>query len=259
MSPSLCERWPLRGALLPAGAPADPAESPLARLGLALSPPAPLCSLFPSRHPAGLIAGGQAANGVRPRLGGAPDALALGSPGGCLQGLCTSSPMSPHSQPSSCLGPEGHASSLEEPVCVLRHPAWIRAPDHPPPHVGFCAGPGFAARRLHSNRARRVSHMSPLPWLGPSGQSTMDWAAQATEMDSSQIRRLGGRGQGPARSGSGHGPLPGRRWPASRCVLECLGPGEGASVCLLSCGSSHKPLIRHKGPTLWPHLTLITS
>lgn len=87
----------------------------------------------------------------------------------------------------------------------------------------------------------------------------MDWAAQAIEMDSSQIRRLGGRGQGPARSGSGHGPLPGRRWPASRCVLECLGPGEGASVCLLSCGSSHKPLFRHKGPTLWPHLTLITS
>lgn len=144
MSPSLCERWPLRGALLPAGAPADPAESPLARLGLALSPPAPLYSPFPSRHPAGLIAGGQAANGVRPRLGGAPDASALGSPGGRLQGLCTSSPMSPHSQPSPCLGLEGHTSSLEEPVCVLGHPAWIRAPD-PPPHTWVSAR-GLALR-----------------------------------------------------------------------------------------------------------------
>lgn len=175
MSPSLCERWPLRGALLPAGAPADPAESPLARLGLALSPPAPLYSLFPFRHPAGLIAGGQAANGVRPRLGGAPDASALGSPGGRLQGLCTSSPMSPHSQPSPCLGLEGHTSSLEEPVCVLGHPAWIRAPD-PPPHTwvsarGLALRPGDCTLTVpgasHTcHRCLGSGHQDRAPWTG---------------------------------------------------------------------------------------------
>lgn len=53
--------------------PADPAGPP-ALLGLARSPPAPPCSLFPSRHPAGLAAGGRAANGVSLWPAGAPDA-----------------------------------------------------------------------------------------------------------------------------------------------------------------------------------------
>lgn len=121
------------GPCFPPGSPLT-LQGPLAPLGLALSPPARVlssCLAIPlgSQQEDRLQTGGD--HGQR------------------AAGARTSSPTSPHTQPSSRLGSEGHASSPAEQVRVLWDPARIQVPDPSSSSratVGFCAGNGFAVR-----------------------------------------------------------------------------------------------------------------